>query len=431
MRITNSGLITFTLVLSLSVSANAVEPPSPIASNAPSLGSQDWPWWRGPATDGVAPAGQNPPVEWNDSSHVLWKTRIPGRGHSSPIVVGDFVFIATAERASESQSVLCIHRDSGDVKWTTKVADAGFPKKMNKKASMASSTLACDGERLYANFLSGGTVATTALNLDGKIVWSTPITDYIIHQGYGSSPAIFEDLVLVSADNKGGGAVAALERTTGDIVWRVERPSKPNYVSPVVLKVDGKQQLVLTGCDLVTSLDPRTGEKLWEFEGATTECVTSTLTDGTHIFTSGGYPTNHVSAVVADGSGKVTWKNKTRVYVPSMLRKGKFLYAIADAGIAYCYRAADGEEMWRERLGGTFSASPVLVGDRIYAVSEKGTTTVFQATSEGYKEFGKGQIGDEVFATPTICGDRVYLRAATFEDGTRSEFLYCIGYSKR
>ena len=128
-----------------------------------------------------------------------------------------------------------------------------------------------------------------------------------------------------------------------------------------------RDQLVLTGCDLVTSLNPLTGETLWEVEGATTECVTSTVTDGQRIFTSGGYPRNHLSAVRADGSGRIDWETGDRIYVPSMLLRDGTLYAVLDAGVAACWDSATGKQHWKHRLGGTFSASPILVGRRIYA----------------------------------------------------------------
>ena len=300
----------------------------------------------------------------------------------------------------------------------------------NKKASQASSTPACDGERFYVNFANGGGAYTTALDRDGKIVWQTKVTDYVVHQAYGSSPAIYQDLVLVTADNKKAGVVAALDRKTGNVAWKVKRPKKPNYPSPVVLKVAGREQLVVTGCDLVTSLDPSTGKKLWEIPGATTECVTTTVTDGLHVYSSGGYPKNHVSAVRADGSGKVAWRNNVRVYVPSMIVRDGYLYGIADAGIAYCWKSDTGEEKWKGRLGGTFSASLTLSGDHLYAANEAGECFVFEASPKGFNLIAKNQLGDEIFATPVICGDRLYQRVAHRDGSKRQEMLYCIGMAR-
>jgi outer membrane protein assembly factor BamB len=177
----------------------------------------------------------------------------------------------------------------------------------------------------------------------------------------------------------------------------------------------------------VTSLDPTTGEELWEIEGATTECVTSTVTDGNLIFTSGGYPKNHLAAVRADGSGTVAWENGSRVYVPSLIVRDGFLYGVLDEGIAVCWRCDTGEEQWRERLGGTFSSSPVLVDDRLYATNEEGTTFVFRADPAGFTPLAENQLGDEAFATPAICGGHVYQRVAFHRDDARQEVLYCLG----
>jgi outer membrane protein assembly factor BamB len=150
------------------------------------------------------------------------------------------------------------------------------------------------------------------------------------------------------------------------------------------------------------------------------------VTDGERIFTSGGYPKNHVSAVLADGSGKVVWENGSRVYVPSMLLRDGALYAVLDAGVAMCWDSASGAELWKGRLGGTFSSSPVLVGDRIYATNEEGRTYIFAATREGLKVEAENQLGDSVFATPAICGGRIYQRIARTENGVRQEYLVCI-----
>ena len=298
----------------------------------------------------------------------------------------------------------------------------------NKKASQANGSLSCDGERVFLNFPNSDGAWTTALGLkDGKIIWQRRITDYVVHQGYGSTPFVYKHLLIVAADNKRAGAIAALDRTNGKIIWKNDRPTKPNYPSPVVFNMDGRDQLILTGCDLVTSLDPLTGKKFWEFSGATTECVATTVTDGQRIFTSGGYPKNHISAVEADGSGKVTWQNNIRVYVPSMIAKDGFLYAVTDAGIAICWNSATGEQMWKGRLGGTFSASPTLVGKNIYAVNETGAFFVFKASPKAFEVLARNQLGNAVFASPVICDSRIFQRIAFRNGGKLQEMLFCLG----
>ncbi len=393
----------------------------------------DWPWWRGLDHTGIAAQDQDPPTTWSESENVLWKAAIPGRGHGSPTVVGDQVFLATADDQQQQQSVLCFDRQTGEQLWSTIVHKGGFPDPKNgrgagnEKASLASSTIACDGTLVFINFLNNGACYTTALNRDGRLTWQTKVSDYVIHQGYGSSPTLYQDLVIVSADNKGGGAIMAMQRATGAVAWKRDRPTKPNYASPIILNVAGKDQLLFTGCDLVTSLNPLTGAEYWEIEAATTECVTTTVTDGTHIFTSGGYPKNHIAAVAADGSRTVVWENTVRAYVPSMLQQDGFLYAVLDAGIATCRNSATGEETWKSRLAGTFSSSPVLVGDRLYATNEDGATFVLKVTPHSVERLATNLLGDSVFATPAISGSRIYQRVAHGEDGKRQEYLYCLG----
>jgi len=388
--------------------------------------AQDWPQWRGPNGDGSAAEGQKLPASWSAEENVVWKAAIPGRGHGSPAVCGNRVYLAACEEKSGRQTVLCFDRATGAQVWEAEVHAAGAMRK-NAKSTGASTTPACDGEQIYITFANKDAVTASALSLEGKVLWQTKIADYIIHQGYGASPAIYKSLVLVSADSHAGGAVAALDRKTGAVVWKNDRPKFPNYSSPVVVKVDGRDQLILTGCDLVSSFDPMTGKVLWETAGATTECVTSTVTDGTHVFSSGGYPRNHLAAIRADGSNKIAWETKDRVYVPSLLLRQGHLYGVLDAGMAACWEAATGKELWKGRLGGTFSASPVLVGDRIYATNEAGETFVFQATPEKFTQLAKGKLGDEAFATPAICGGRIYTRVAVKVDGRRQEMLYCLG----
>ncbi len=406
--------------------AIAEAPGNAAASETINVADTDWPWWRGPNRDGIAAANQQPPLKWSESENVRWKAVLPGRGYSSPTLMGDQIFLTTSTTEPEVQSVLCYDRDSGKLRWKTDVHQGGFPEKMNAKASMASSSVACDGQSLFVNFLNDGAVYTTALDLDGTQVWQTKISDYVIHQGYGSSPALYGPLVIVSADNKGGGAVAGLDRSSGEVVWRHDRPQLPNYPSPIILHAEGRDQVLLTGCDLVSSFAPLTGEKLWEIEGATTECVTSTVTDGGLVFTSGGYPKNHMSAVRADGSGEIVWENNTRLYVPSLLARGGYLYGVLDAGIAVCWKSDSGEELWRARLGGTFTASPVLVGERIFATNEEGQTFIFKASPEAFELVAENRLGELVYATPTICGDRIYMRVAMRQDDQWEETLYCL-----
>jgi len=384
----------------------------------------DWPAWRGPTHDGIAAPGQNPPLHWSETEGVLWKVPLPGRGHGSPTVVGDRVYLATAD--VENQSVLCLSRNTGQRVWETKVHGGQPDPGHHSNSSAASSTVACDGSRLYINFLNDGAVYTSALDLNGKLLWQHKVCDFVTHQGFGSSPVLHESLVIVSADHRGGGVIVALNRETGDLVWSQPRPKIPNYTSPAVVNAGGRTQVVLAGCNLISSFDPGNGKKLWELNGSTEECVVTPVTDGTRIFTSGGYPKNHTVAVFADGSSRVAWQNTARVYVPSMIQKEGYLYAVMDAGLAVCWTADTGTEMWKERLGGDFFASPVMVDNRIYATNVRAKTFVFEATPKHFEILAQNQLGDEAYASPVICGSRIYLRVAAHGD-KREECLYCIG----
>jgi outer membrane protein assembly factor BamB len=390
------------------------------------IGPNDWPGWRGPTHNGVAAAGQNPPTEWSESKNILWKTDIPGRGHASPTVVGDFIYLPTADETKQTQSVICLNRHTGKLVWSKQVNEGGFDQDGHKRKSHASASIACDGTRLFVNFVNHGAMRTTALDLKGNQIWQQEISKFITHQGFGASPFLYQDLVIVCSDNKGGGAVAAMNRETGKMIWRNDRPKEPNYVSPVVFNIDGRDQLFLSGCNLVTCLEPSTGETIWEVPGSTTECVVTMVTDGKRVFTSGGYPKNHTVAINADGSGEVAWQNSTRVYVPSMIIYQEHAFAVADAGFAVCWESATGKEIWKERLGGDFFSSPVFAGGHIYATNIRGMTYVYKADPNDFKIIAKNQLGNEVYSSPVICDSRVYLRTA-HEDEQRVEFLYCIG----
>lgn len=392
----------------------------------PKLTMQDWPWWRGPNLDGSAVMTKEVRLPWDPQKDILWMVDVPGRGHGSPTIAGNSIYLATCDESQGSQSVLALDRQTGQTKWATVVHESGAMLK-NAKSSGASGSVATDGDRLFINFATGGKVILTALSLQGEILWQQTVCDYQIHQGYGASPALFEDLVFCVADTKGGGAVAAYDRVTGKLIWKQPRPSNPNYPSPIVLSVAGKHQLILTGCDLISSYDPTTGKILWEVSGATTECVTTTVTDGQHVYSSGGYPKNHMSAIRADGSKAVVWENDERVYVPSMVIHDGYLYAVLDAGVAACWKSDTGKQMWKGRLGSDISASLILAGNKIYAINEKSEGFVFEANPKELKLLGKCSIGDEMFASPVIANGCIYLRVAFYEGQKRSERLVCIG----
>ena len=396
---------------------------------AASVGSIDWPAWRGPTSDGIAAPDQTPPLRWSEKENVIWKAPLPGRGHGSPVVVGQRIYLATADQEDQTQRVLCLDRADGRTVWNVVIHRGNLDRAGHRNTSQASSTVACDHGRLYINFLNNQAIYTSALDLDGNLVWQQRVGDFVTHQGFASSPVVHESVVLVTADHKGGGTIAGLDRGSGRILWSHGRPKIPNYSSPSVLQLDGRVQMVVAGCNLVTSFHPLTGKVLWEIVGSTEECVVTAVTDGRRVFASGGYPKNHTVAILGDGSGQVAWQNNVRVYVPSMIADAGHLYAVTDAGLAVCWKSDTGEELWKERLGGDFFASPVKLGRRMFATNLGGVTSVFEATPERFKLLAQNQLGDEAFASPAICGNRIYLRVARTQE-RRQEYLYCLGASQ-
>ncbi len=394
------------------------------ASAAPTA---DWPTWRGPTADGHAAAGQTVPVTWSETENVVWRAPVRGRGHSTPIVVGNHVYLTSADETKHEQFVVCFDRASGKLVWETVAHRGTLDTIGHRNTSQASGSVACDGERLYVNFLHDKAIHATALDPTGKILWQQRVSDYVPHQGFGSSPVVHESVLLVAADHKGGGKLVGLDKRSGKILWQQDRPKVANYPTPAILKVAGRTQAVLGGCGLVASFDPLSGKKLWEVEGSTDETVVTAVTDGQRVFVSGGYPKNNVTAVEADGSGKIAWQNNVRVYVPSMLVRDRHLFAMLDTGHAVCWQADTGQEVWREKVDKDYYASPVLVGNRFYATSMRGVTSVFEASAQKFgKLLGQNQLGDEALATPAICGNRIYLRSSK-KGEIRQEYLWCIG----
>ena len=387
---------------------------------------QDWPYWRGPNGNGIA-ACSNPPLEWSETSNIIWKSSVPGRGHSSPAVVGKRIFLTTADEKKKEQFALCYSRENGKLLWSRKLYEGGWDSPSMAGRSWANSSPACDGEKVYLVFSHKGKLIVSALDLEGKEIWKKTVGDFVSHHGYSASPVIYGSTLVISADHKKGGYIAALDRKTGGLRWKTMRPPEPSYVAPAILTVAGRKQLVISGCNLFASYDPGTGKELWASKTTTTECVGTVVASGDLVFASGGYPKNLTVCVNARTPEKVVWKKPIRTYVPCMLTFEGHLYTVTDRGIGYCWEVSTGEEKWKARIGKSFIASPIISGGRIYASSDKGTTHVFSASPEGFKRLATNPLGTEIYATPSICGDRIYLRSASRAGGKRAETLYCIG----
>ncbi|MSU25368.1 MAG: serine/threonine protein kinase [Opitutus sp.] len=386
----------------------------------------DWPGWRGPTRDGQAAAGQTPPQKWSETENVVWRALLPGKGHSSPTIAGNRIYLATADAAAEEQRVLGLDQATGKIVWNTVVHRGKVDETGERNSSPASCTVACDGERLYINFFNDHAVHTSALDLDGKVLWQQRVSSFVTIRGFGSSPVVHDSVVLVSADHKAGGKLAGLDKRTGKIVWQHDRPALQNYSSPALLVLAGRPQMIVAGCNLVASFEPSTGTKLWEVAGSTETTVTTPVTDGRRIFITGGFPKSHVAAIEGDGSGQLVWQSGAGIYVPSLLVHDGYVYAVLDTGKAVCWKADTGDELWREKVDRDFFASPVMAGNRIYATNVAGVTSVFEASPQRFTLLAQNLLGDEAYASPAIAGNRLYLRHAK-KGEPRQEYLWCIG----
>lgn len=391
---------------------------------------RDWPWWRGPSRNGIAAADSSPPTTWSDSQSVIWKALVPGRGHSSPTIVGNRVFLASADEQQQIQFVVAFQRDSGKQLWKTDINQGGFPRSIHPKNTHASPTIACDGDRLFVTLLHHDAIHATALDLEGQIVWQKtlgPFQPKRYEYGYAPSPVIYRGSVIVSAEYDGDAFLVALDRMTGDPLWRTSRPSNISYSTPVVASVSGRDQLLISGADQVSSYDPATGKLLWATTGTTAATCGTMVWDGDIVFASGGFPDSETLAVRSDGSGKVLWRNRQKCYEQSMLAYDGHLYALTDNGIVFCWRADTGQEMWKQRLKGPISASPVFAGGHIYWSNELGTTFVFKPNPTQFELVAENQLGEESFASPAVSGGQLFLRVGTRVSGQRQEYLYCLG----
>jgi len=398
------------------VSPEAVVERAPIDDlPAATAAEGDWPWWRGPGLDNIAAADQDPPQAWSETKNVRWRVKLPGRGHATPCLCGDRIFLPAADKEQDVIWMLCLDRDSGDQLWQTEVWRGSLPK-IHANNSHASATPACDGERVYFPYQTETDVRLVALDLEGQIVWNETVAPYTSVQGYSASPALYKSAVIVPTDGSKPNKLTALHRETGKVIWQVPRPDDHEcYASPLVARVAGREQLIIIGPDKTRSYDPETGKFLWECDGPTQfNAATVAFGDDT-IYATGGYPGKALLAIRASGSGDVTethltWKSDKKAgYVPSPLLQDGLLYAVSDTGLLRCYDAVLGDVLQERDLDAKFYSSPVGVGDRIYVFDREGKGYIFKA-GRTIELVAENDLPDGVFATPVICGGRIYLR---------------------
>jgi outer membrane protein assembly factor BamB len=402
-----------------------------------------WPGWRG---DGRGVAASAVPLEWSETRNVRWKTAIPGRGLSSPIVWGDRVFLTTAVEGEPVPGVkpmrhfqpdgsefrhpdamgddrhhqfqlLALDARSGRVIWERVVWEGVPSGARHKEGSYASPTPVTDGERVYAYFGSEGLYA---YDFDGRLVWKLdPGSVASFSVGVGSSPVLYQDLVILLADEDNGerSYVAGIDKRTGRQVWRTPRQVELSWATPVLVSAGGRDELVTAGNQANIAYDPRSGRELWRLEGLASNAVTTPLAGDRVVVFSSGYPTKISMAVRPGGSGDVTpsilWRyDKGSAYVPSPVLYDGHVYLVSDRGLVTCLDAQSGAARYEGRrlpAPATVMASPIVVDGRLLLMSQEGDTFVVKAGPEFVVE-RTNSLAEPIGASAAVAGDTLYIR---------------------
>jgi len=416
---------------------------------SPSSWADNWPQFRGPNAAGVA-EGKGLPSEWSSSQNIRWKVEVPGVAWSSPVVWGDRVFVTTAISDSPQESpkkglyfggdrpaprqatyrweVLCLNRDDGKLLWRRVAVERKPSSSIHIKNSYASETPVTDGERLYAYF---GAAGLYAYDFDGNLVWKKDLGSFKTRFGWGtaSSPTLDGDRLFLLNDNEEQSFLVALDKRTGDELWRSERDEKSSWSTPFVWNNKQRTELVTCATKRVRSYDPATGKLLWELGGMSSICSPTPVASDELLYVSSGYVMDSkrpLFAVRAGASGDITlsgdqtanagvaWCQKLGgAYMPSPVLDGGQVYVLYDRGFFASFDAMTGRPIYeKQRIepgAGGFSASPWAYGGKLFCLNEDGDTFVIQAGSE-FKILGKNSLDELFMASPAISGDILILR---------------------
>jgi outer membrane protein assembly factor BamB len=382
----------------------------------------EWTRFRGANGSGLAPA-TDLPKQWTNED-VRWKTVLPGRGHSSPVVWNGQVFVTAAEPDTGKRHVLGLDATSGAIRWTRTSDGPTF--RQHADNSFASATPAVDADRVYVSWLAPERSVLEALDHAGKPLWSVDLGAFVAQHGAGASPTRIADLVVLPFEQDGPGEsfVLAVDAATGKERWRLPRTSGKLACSTPCLyqPTEGAACLVFTSTNHgVYAVDPITGKELWALTNAFTQrCVASPVSANGLVFASdgqGGKGTRLIAVRAPAKAGEqptIVWQMITGApYVPCVTARGELLFVVTDGGQAACLRAATGEELWRQPLGlGTFYGSPIVVGERVYVVSRRGEVACFGATAT-FERLGTSALGEGAFSTPAVAGGRMFIHTFT------------------
>lgn len=395
--------------------------------------AENWPQFRGPDGTGHSDA-RGLPSEWSESKNVVWKTAIHDRGWSSPVIQGKQIWLTSASKDGRELFVLCIDRDSGKIIRDWKLFDVAQPQFIHPFNTPASPTPVIEDGRVYVTFGSSGTACIDTRTF--KVLWERRDIECNHFRGAGSSPILFGNLLLMHFDGSDHQFAMALDKKTGKTVWLTKRSidfqdldknGKPAaegdlrkaFSTPHVEKINGRWEMISLGAKAAYSYDPLTGKELWRVEerGQHSASTRPVIGHGM-IFFPTGFSVGQLFAVRTGGQGLITdthvaWKVKRSVSnKPSILLVGDLIYMIGDTGIASCIDAKTGDQVWQQRIGGEYSASPVYADGRLWLFSQEGRTTVLKP-GRVFEQFGENRLDEGFMASPAIAGKAFYLRTRT------------------
>jgi outer membrane protein assembly factor BamB len=395
----------------------------------------EWGRFRGPTGQGVS-TERNLPTSWSSTDNVAWKTPIPGEGWSSPIIWGDRVFVSTTTQEGKSCHVICIDRKSGAILWDKEVFQQEVRPK-RKDNSYATPTPVTDGEHVFAVFGSGG---VAALSVDGNLKWTDQEIKFFSKHGLGASPILHGDSLIMPFDGssdgeddllgfkKGwdGAVILCFEKVSGKVRWRGKRGlSRLAHVTPLVIEMEGASQLVSAAGDVIQGHRIESGELAWTIRSQG-EGVTPSIVKGKEfIYTCSGFEKPTIRAVRLGGSGDVTethlaWEQTEGVpSIASLLYVEPYLYSVTDAGVLTCFEAVTGKEVWKKRVQGKHTSSPIYADGRIYLLSELEGESILIEPGAEYKEIGRNRLDEVCKGTMAISRGNLFIRSANN--------LFCIG----
>ncbi len=418
----------FTLVLlMLPVSAAFADANTPPASA--------WPEFRGPLGNGLAaPPGVDVglPLTWRETEHVVWKTAIPHRGLSSPVVLDGRLWLTTATEEGHEFHALCLDAETGAVLFNQRLFHAEAPEPLgNAINSYASPTPVAEPGRVYIHF---GSYGTACLDADSfETLWERTDLECRHFRGPGSSPILYDNLLILTFDGADVQYVAALDKTTGETVWKTERSTdwsdldengqprlegdfRKAFTTPLVIEASGRKLLISPSSFATFAYDVYTGEEIWHTSHDSYSPAPRPVYGNGLLFLTTGRGPSELWAMRPDGRGNVTdthvaWRTSGRVVPeePSPLLVGDLLYLLSNQGIVTCFEAATGEEVWSERIGGNYLASPLYADGRLYCFNTRGRTTVLQSGRQT-KVLAENELDDGFMASPAVSGKALFLR---------------------